>query len=151
VVVKIFQFKFTRLLSGWMLAVILLVCGSSGMVLCTADGGHFAVESAHQGKCSSTTGEAGQAHGEASGSTANIFANTTGGCMDVSFGLDTVSNVPKDMRPDLLQKFTGLKEVAPDYVALTSAEDHAIQILADGEIPRLSHSLIALRTVVLRV
>ena len=150
-VLKILPIKFSRLLTGWMLASILLVCGSSGMVLCTADGGHFAVEFAHQERCSSTVGEAGREQGEDSESTTTIFANTTDGCTDVSFEQDTVSDVPKDVRQDLLKKLIGLKEVAADCAALTNPEDHATQIWAEGEIPRLSDALLALRTVVLRI
>jgi hypothetical protein len=143
-----------RLVAAWVLAVTLLVSGSSGgLVLCIAGDGHVALEPAHQGQCGGSIYAEARAHGEVAVSGAgSLCVSNTGGCVDVSLGLDTVSRVVKDVRPDRVLSNDSLStDLSAGPIAMTCAEGQRTQRLARGAMPRLSCSLLAQRTIVLRI
>jgi len=134
-----------------MLVGTLLVSGSSGIVLCVGDDGHFAVEPAHTGGCDRTDSAVGGAHGETALSVVNSGVSGVGACVDVSLGLDNVSHVVKDVRHDRLLKTSFSKSLSAGYAAMTFADGRSPRISAFAATHGTSQALQAQRTIVLRI
>lgn len=143
--------KIMRLAAGWMLVGTLLVSGSSGIVLCVGDDGHFAVEPVHQGRCGTTSDATGRVQGEAATSLARSAVNGGGNCVDVSLSLDIVLQSARDVTPDRLLKTSFSKDFSAGFAVITFADGHRPRMPAFERPSRLSQALQAQRTIVLRI
>lgn len=139
--------KLMRLAAGWVLVASMLISNSSGMVLCIGDDGHIAVEAVHKEHSDHSSDESGEAHDE-DHSTAFPIENDADGCVDVSLDLDKLSQVVKH---DRLLKDTVSRDLSASYMAELYADGQRTQRLANRAPPPLSQSLLAQRTIVLRL
>ncbi len=140
-----------RMLTGWVLVTCMLVCNSSGMVLCIGDNGHLAVEPVHQEHCHLPSDETGQTHHDENHSTQYPAENNNGGCVDVPLDLDKVSQVVKDVKLGHLLKGAFSKELAASYMVEFYEGGRRIQFLTNKAPPEMSQSLLVQRTIVLRL
>ena len=143
--------KLMRWTAAWMLMVAVLASGSSGMVLCIGDDGHLSVEPVHHRHEGHRHDDAVQTHEGNALSDAGCGSCDPGGCVDVPLGSDTLSHAPKPLTQNRLQKNCTSKDFSAEYAAVPYAEGSGPKLLAYGATPRLSHSILAQRTVLLRI
>lgn len=136
--------------TGWILAVSMTVCSSSGMVLCIGDDGHLAVEPVHEEHCHSTANEASPVLGDGH-STSFPDQPDDSHCIDVSIDLDKFSRVVKDLKVDRLSKDASSYDLGEVYLAASLLGGHRTQDLAYRGPPRPDEMLQVQRTIVLRL
>jgi hypothetical protein len=145
--------KFLKMLTVSWIAVAVAASGVSGMVLCFADDGHFAIEVAHQDSCPDTAGDSGQERHGLFDRIASASEESRGNCVDLSLSSDTLSQPLSAVNHarSLVDNLARVYAAASDRVDV-HVETGLREPCTPRSAPlRASPFLLALRTIVLRV
>ncbi len=141
-----------RLVTGLMLMGSLLLSGTSGMVLCVDEGGHFAIEPASHDHAGCPHEEGACGHEDTDPSGEDVTWQSTGDCNDIPLDIQIASLVTKDLQARRLLMSAPVSPLPAGY-AVASAFNAAYgrQHPPDTAMLRIAPSVLEKRTIVLRV
>jgi hypothetical protein len=143
---------FVRLLVGLMFMGSMLFSGTSGMVLCFGEDGHFALEPTHHGHGGCPYDADGCGHQDADPSSGDANWQSRDACYDLPLDIETASLVTKDLQtkrllirePASLLPFIGDPVPAFHFVYRRNESPGKAWL-------RIAPSVLAKRTIVLRI
>ena len=134
------------------IALAVAATGLSGVVLCIDADGHFALETASQGRCGGQAKSGSPGEHVASTLASGASVADCGDCVDVPLSSDNVSRLVKEVRRNRPLKGTVFRPVADVWIAADSGGSRTARITPlRGLRLGLSTSLLAQRTIVLRI
>ena len=143
--------RLMRLMTGWAIAVSLVVSNSSGMVLCFGHDGHVAVEPVHEDHCEHPLEEDGHAHETIAHTVASQDACNEDACFDVSLDLDKVLQARKELKHNLFPNLTASSHFAASSAAGFMPDRNGQRSPFNGTWHSLSQCLLVQRTIVLQL
>ena len=140
-----------RSLTTSLLVLSILMSGTGGMVLCVGDDGHVALEPSHQGVCNRADDPSDHRSDPTPGLKTSPSGAEAEGCLDMSLASFHTSRTAKHVRriPGLKEGGTEASPAHDDPSAL--AAPLAARFRSQSQASFLSHSLLAQRTIVLRI